>query len=257
MDASRPRDWSRRDFAGALFTAAVGVRWIRPAPGSDPGARLSVRPGTPHGAPAHPGAQPLGLRSGRDGVLYVPNGYAPATPVPLVLALHGATGSSAAPLRTYSALADRLGAAVLAPESLGSSWDAIRDDFGVDRDFIGRALEAAWSRVAIDPRRIGVVGFSDGATYALALGRANGDLFHAVAAFSPGFLIPITPVGRPPIFISHGTSDHILPIDACSRRIVPALRAQEYQVDYREFDGDHTVPPEMAEAGLRSVTSTS
>jgi poly(3-hydroxybutyrate) depolymerase len=42
----------------------------------------------------------------------------------------------------------------------------------------------------VDPQRICVSGFSDGASYALSLGLANGDLFTHVAAFSPGFMRP-------------------------------------------------------------------
>src|SRR6202030_4387442 len=49
------------------------------------------------------------------------------------------------------------------------------------------------------------------------------------------------------IYISHGTADTVLPIDRCSRRIVPALRAAGYEVTYEEFDGGHTVPPATAD----------
>ena len=38
-------------------------------------------------------------------------------------------------------------------------------------------------------------GFSDGASYALSLGAANGDLFTHIAAFSPGFMRPPVSVG--------------------------------------------------------------
>jgi predicted esterase len=48
------------------------------------------------------------------------------------------------------------------------------------------------------------------------------------------------------VFVSHGTVDDVLPIDRTSREIVPALRADGYDVTYREFDGDHGVPPEVA-----------
>jgi phospholipase/carboxylesterase len=174
----------------------------------------------------------------------------------LVLWLHGATGSSQGPVRNFGPLTDELGIALVVPDSRGRTWDAIMlGDFGPDRDFIDRALTAAWSRIQVDPKRVGVVGFSDGATYALALGRANGDLFSGVAAFSPGFLIPVQAVGRTPVFISHGTHDHILPIDSCSRRIVPELRRLGYAVNYREFDGDHTVPRDMASVGLAAAVA--
>jgi predicted esterase len=189
-------------------------------------------------------------------VLYVPRDYRPEKPLPLVLALHGATGSSNGPVRNFGPLADELGLALVVPDSRGRTWDAILlGEFGPDRDFIDSALETAWSRVQVDPGRIGVAGFSDGATYALALGRANGDLFSGVAAFSPGFLIPVDEVGRPSVFISHGTRDSILPIDSCSRRIVPELRRLGYPVTYREFDGDHTVPRDMASVGLAAAVA--
>ncbi len=85
-------------------------------------------------------------------------------------------------------------------------------------------------------------GFSDGGTYVIALGRANGDLFSRIAAYSPGFLIDVKATGRAPFLITHGTQDTVLPIDATSRRIVPALRSAGYTVDYREFTGPHAVP---------------
>ena len=62
-----------------------------------------------------------------------------------------------------------------------------------------------------------VCGFSDGASYALSIGLANGDLFGHVLAWSPGFVAPPEFVGRPRVFVSHGTDDRVLPIDRCSR----------------------------------------
>jgi phospholipase/carboxylesterase len=36
------------------------------------------------------------------------------------------------------------------------------------------------------------------------------------------------------------------PIDRCSRRIVHELERGGYEVLFREFDGGHTIPPEIA-----------
>ncbi|MFL5639764.1 MAG: alpha/beta hydrolase [Gemmatimonadaceae bacterium] len=110
------------------------------------------------------------------------------------------------------------------------------------------------SAYRIDPKRISIAGFSDGATYALALGRLNGTLFRSVVAFSPGMLIPVYPRGSPAIFISHGTRDTILRIDITSRRVVPELRRQGYSVEYHEFDGPHAVPPEIAAMAMRWIS---
>jgi predicted esterase len=104
--------------------------------------------------------------------------------------------------------------------------------------------------VAVDPARLAVGGFSDGATYALSLGLINGDLFQRVVAYSPGFIVEGETHGKPRFFFSHGTSDDILPIDRCSRRIVPELRRRGYDVTFREFDGGHEMPPAIASEGM-------
>jgi phospholipase/carboxylesterase len=77
-------------------------------------------------------------------------------------------------------------------------------------------------------------------------GKANGDLFSHVLAFSPGFLAPTGQRGSPRIFVSHGTQDRWLPIDSCSRRIISRLERAGYEVRYNEFEGGHVVPPAIA-----------
>ena len=42
----------------------------------------------------------------------------------------------------------------------------------------------------------------------------------------------------------------MLPIGPCSRHIVPTLRQTGYDVNYREFDGGHTVPRSIADDAL-------
>ena len=62
-------------------------------------------------------------------------------------------------------------------------------------------------------------------------------------AFSPGFMAPARREGRPRVFVSHGKNDGWLPIDLCSRRLVPEIERMGYEVTYREFEGPHVVPP--------------
>ena len=108
-------------------------------------------------------------------------------------------------------------------------------------------MSARW---LVDPAWVAIAGFSDEASYALSPGLANGGLFGAVLAFSPGFISPVPARGRPRVFISHGNGDDVLPIGPCSRQIVPALRQAGYDVNYREFDGGHTVPRSVADDAL-------
>jgi phospholipase/carboxylesterase len=168
--------------------------------------------------------------------------------------LHGATGSGRKHLRAVLAAADRYGVVVLAPDSRGEvTWDLIEQRaFGPDPAFLDRALDAVVDRVDADVEgRLAVGGVSDGASYALSIGLANGDVFGTVIAFSPGFLAVPGTVGTPRVFVSHGTADPILPIDACSRRLVPPLRDAGYDVRFHEFDGGHTVPPPIADEAIR------
>jgi predicted esterase len=167
---------------------------------------------------------------------------------------HGATGSSTGVLRRLGAFASENGVAVLAPDSRGSTWDAIRGEFGADVVFLTQALERTFDLIPVNPARISVGGFSDGATYALSLGLINGRLFRRILAFSPGFIVEGTAEGKPEVFISHGTHDPILPIDRCSRPIVRSLQKHGYDVTFREFQGGHEVPPEIAREGLKWVS---
>jgi predicted esterase len=148
------------------------------------------------------------------------------------------------------------GALLLAPDSAGSTWDAIRRGFGPDVATIDAALAAAHARWRVDPGATVLAGFSDGASYALSLGLANGDRFSHLVAFSPGFVAPGPRLGRPPVYLSHGRDDPVLAIERCSRRIAPALRAAGHAVEYVEFDGGHGVPPEIARAALAWVGRT-
>jgi len=251
-----PSAISRRAFlhvagVGAVGTVATACKLggVKDAVALPAGGRLRARPGKPTGTVAT-GEQALGLADGRDGLLYVPTSYSADKPAPLVLMLHGATGTARGALRPFRDLADGAGLVLLAPESRSTTWDAIRGDYSVDIAFIDRALTSVFQRVAIDPARLTIEGFSDGATYAIGVGLTNGDLFRRIVAFSPGFLLPMEPHAKPRLFISHGTRDQILPIDQCSRRIVPELQRAKYDVRYREFDGPHAVPPEMAKEAI-------
>ena len=218
--------------------------------------RLLARPASsPSDATAPTGLRPLGLSSGRDGLVYVPAGYEATEEAPLALMLHGAGGDARGGISRFLDLADEAGLILLAPESRGRTWDVLVGGYGPDVEFIDRALEQTFDRLAVDAGSLAVAGFSDGASYALSVGLTNGDLFTHVIAFSPGFASPAAYRGKPPIFVSHGTRDKVLPIADTSRRIVPELERTGYEVRYQEFDGPHTVPESVAREALEWFTA--
>jgi phospholipase/carboxylesterase len=195
--------------------------------------------------PALPdGVSALRLAPGPDALVRRPPAARGA--LPLLLLLHGAGGTAAQAMALALGRPEAAEAVLLAPPSRSATWDMIGGAWGPDVRFIGQAMAHVAARIRIDPARVVVGGFSDGASYALSLGLTNGRLFRAILAFSPGFAAPMRPEGQPEVFISHGTADAVLPIDQCSRRLVPRLRAAGYDVRYREFTGGHVVPPELA-----------
>lgn len=222
-----------RSPASAVAAATAGEA----APG-----RLSARPRGRVAARA-----PRGRRKLPHGAeLYVPRGYEPGRPSALVLTLHGAHGDPGNGFGQLLPLADDAGLILLAPKSARATWDVAYGGFGADVAAIDDLLRRVFARYAVDPNRVFVSGFSDGASYAVSLGLVNGDLFRAVAAFSPGFATGEPSRRKPRVFVSHGTRDTVLPLERTSRPLVRALRGGGYDVVFRRFDGPHTVPPPIA-----------
>jgi phospholipase/carboxylesterase len=239
-----PRRW----IAGFLFTTGC-IGPSAPAPAGDP--VLRARPSPPTVVSSH-GKTTFAV-AGSEAVVYVPAGVSREEAAGLVIFLHGAFRTVDAFVEGHRPLADETRVIVLAPFAFQGTWDAIRGNFSTDPVILDSALTWVFDRWQIDPARIAISGFSDGGTYALAVGRRNGNLFSRIAAYSPGFLIDVHAEGKPPIMISHGTLDDVLPIGATSRVIVPRLRELGHAVDYREFDGGHAVFGELVIDLMQSV----
>ncbi len=193
-----------------------------------------------------PGLHALGAVGLPDHLLLVPDRLRPGAP--LVVWFHGAGGHAARSAPTVRTAAAGAGALVLLPSSTSSTWDLLSGRTGVD---VG-PLEAALEHVLTthDVGRLAFAGFSDGASYALSLGLANGGQVEAVLAFSPGFVAPPSLDGRPRCWVAHGTADTVLPVDRCGRRVAAQLERQGYPVHYEEFDGGHVVRPDHLVAAL-------
>jgi phospholipase/carboxylesterase len=211
--------------------------------------RLFSRPGLP-ASEAGPGLHPLRLDRTRDALLYVPPALNPESPAPLVLWLHGANGDAQNGVDVLRRLSDRAGFLVLAPASRGYTWDFVLGGFGADVARIDEALARTFRCCRVDTGRVAICGFSDGASAALSLGIANGDLFTHIIAFSPGFLSPPERRGSPRVFLAHGTRDRVLPVEKSSRRIAPLLTSKGYDLTYEEFKGPHAMPEAILRAAI-------
>jgi phospholipase/carboxylesterase len=183
--------------------------------------------------------------SGWSGLLHVPDGVAqaPQTPAPFLLVLHGASSSGERMFGRWREAAVSSGLVVLAPDSEGATWDVLVEGYGADVARIDAALAAAFQQVRIDPRRCYIGGFSDGASYALSLGIANGDLFSGIVANSPGFCWPPCRVGRPRVLITHGRRDTVLPFDRTGEPLALQIEQAGYPVEFHAYDDGHTFTP--------------
>ena len=183
-------------------------------------------------------------------VLLPPNAE-PARSAPVALLLHGAGGTSEHGLRLLEPFASAAGMIVIAPQSQSYTWDLILGGYRADVETVEQLLSWTLERRQASRSNFAIGGFSDGASYALSLGLDNGDVFTHIVALSPGFAAPVAPQGKPRIFVSHGVRDRVLPIDTCSRRLAPRLKRSGYSLDYYEFDGEHTVPTNVAKHAAR------
>lgn len=238
---------------GVLLAACTPPRAADQPVQADPAARLTARPVTSSATlpPPVPGQHVLDLGPGPEVLLHVPANAGGTQPPRLVLCLHGAGQDPRNGLAPLLALAHTHRLLLLAPASHGMTWDAVADRWGKDVRRIDQALAAVLATYPVDPQHLTISGFSDGASYALSLGLANADLFTHIIAFSPGSLLHGPRVGSPRVFISHGLTDEVLPIDDSTRRIVSQLEADRVPTEVQIFNGPHTVPPDIAQAAIQ------
>ena len=214
-------------------------------------------------------ATPIANSDKRIGVLslaggayaYLPKGRT-GTPSPVLIALHGAGGQANDVLTSFREAADAHGIVLLIPQSAKGTWDMMEDlksrlgvemnvqpRYGKDLKAIDTALADLFTKIAVDPARVGIMGFSDGATYALSVGTANPQLFKRIIAFSPGPAFIGKSAADQFVFISHGENDKVLPF-ATARGHASKLRVKKIPVEFEKFDGGHEVPKAIKEKAM-------
>jgi len=157
--------------------------------------------------------------------LYLPQGGV-REPGPVMIVLHGAGGTGAR-MHTYfgaAPTADRSGFAVAYPDGLNGQWNDGRppslrylpqlqdvDDVG----FIAAIAQDLIARRIADPRRIFIVGLSNGGGMALRMACERPDTaaaFGFIAAPAGDLVINACRGGRPrPMLLIHGTKDRTIP----------------------------------------------
>lgn len=205
----------------------------------------------PPSKPLRPaGKYRLGLAASRDTLLVVPEGLKVGKPAPLLVMFHGARENAANALPFLTDYANRHRFLLLLPQSIQVSWDICLGGYGQDLARLGKALNLVSSHFAIDPEHMAFAGFSDGGSYALSVGLANGDRVSHIIVFSGGFIARHEKTDTPPVFLSHSPEDERLHIDATGNRLHQELRALGADVDFHTFSGGHIIHPGMVKKAM-------
>ncbi len=121
---------------------------------------------------------------------------------------------------------------------------------------LGAFLDRLLVEVPCDPRKLVLMGFSQGGVMAYALALRDPQRFAALVAMSswlPAELadaVAAKPEGVSlPILITHGTADPMIPVER-AQESNERLRALGYAPVYREFDMQHELRPEALQQVL-------
>lgn len=163
MGSKRMRPVSLTGGIAVAALALVGPSPVRAADGLAPGVLMDRVPVTANPEESY--------------ALYLPSGYSPERPAPILYGFDP-RARGRVPVERFQAAAERYGWVVV-----GSN--ASRNGIAVG-DIIGRLWGDTHARIAIDPRRVYVTGFSGGARVASGMGLASRDQVTGVAAFGAG-----------------------------------------------------------------------
>ena len=136
--------------------------------------------------------------------MHVPPGYDPAQPHPLVVVLHGlaSNGEMIQEVTGWDDVADSEGLIVVYPDGMlyslrwnaNSNMNLASDDVQFFRDLVAEISTLA----SVDPERIYVNGFSNGATMSAVIGCRAADVVAAIGLVDPGILTGETLAGCSP-----------------------------------------------------------
>ena len=181
--------------------------------------------------------------------MYVPEYYTGDRAWPLVMALHGGSGTGRGFLWSWLRDARSFGALLVAPTATGRTWALMGDD--ADTPNLAGILQTVQSRWNIDSSRLLLTGMSDGGTFCYVTGLERASPFTHLAPVSATFhplmaaMADAERLQGLPIHLVHGRLDWMFPVEV-ARHTRDALTAAGANVTYREIDDlSHCYPREI------------
>ncbi|MFL6332815.1 MAG: alpha/beta hydrolase family esterase [Pyrinomonadaceae bacterium] len=172
--------------------------------------------------------------------LFIPDKINPATPVPLIVLLHGSGRNGLSLVEKWKELAKKEGVIIVGPDALNSQGWRIPED---GPDFIHELVEALKVKYPINARRVYLFGHSAGAGQALYLSLLESEYFAATAVHAGSLSAEDGPYieraqRKIPIAIFVGTNDEFFPLPVV-RATRDALNARGFKSELTEIKG-HT-----------------
>lgn len=228
--------------------APVGRFFLDPPVRQDPtvAARLAVAEPSPDAGLFHFDGEPQ-ARGGYS--VFAPDDYTPDAFWPLIMALHGGSGSGRRFVWSLLREARSYGAVLVTPTSIGETWNLHEPE--ADAANLARILAEVSARWRVDLDRSLLTGMSDGGTFTylagLGAGRPFSRLAPVAAAWHPVLLAMADDVALQglPIRIVHGARDRMFAVEL-ARQAAAGLEAAGARVELQVIsDLGHAWPREI------------
>jgi phospholipase/carboxylesterase len=188
---------------------------------------------------------------------FLPTGYEPNYPYPLLVFLHGQGGSEEQVLKLAPRLSRRnyVCIGLRGPLPLGDdgrdgySWGPDSGGDALIEDYVFRAVEQTRRTYHVHSERIYLAGFCEGATLAYRLGLTHPERFAGVIALNGamprgGPLLRLPDVRPLRVLIGHGIANAVVPLSMAKRDHL-VLYAAGLNVRLRTYPTTHRLHPQM------------
>jgi phospholipase/carboxylesterase len=191
---------------------------------------------------------------------FLPTGYEPNYPYPLLVFFHGHGGSDEQILKLAPRLSRRnyVCIGLRGPQSIDQrpngqaayTWDPNGGCNTVIEDYIFRAIEQTRRNYHIHSERIYLAGFCEGATLAYRLGLSFPERFAGIIALNGTMPQACGPIFRYPqmrqlqVFIGHGIANAVVPL-ASAKKDFRALYTAGVDVRLHTYLATHRLHPDM------------
>jgi phospholipase/carboxylesterase len=191
---------------------------------------------------------------------FLPTGYEPRYPYPLLVFLHGQGGNEEQILRLAPRLSRRnyICIGLRGPQALGDrsdggpafGWGADRCPDALVEDYVFRAVEQTRRNYHVHSERIYLAGICEGATLAYRLGLNYPDRFAGVISLNGlmprrgGPLLRLPEVRQLRVFIGHGFANAVAPL-GLARDDFRLLYSAGLAVEIHTYPSNHRLHPDM------------